>query len=44
MNDSIFNDLNLDKLNIKDLTLLLEILNEVEPSSTPPIEEEIEVI
>ena len=42
MDDSILNDINLEKLNIKDLTLLLEIINEIEPVSEDT--EEIEVI
>ncbi len=37
MNDDVIKDINLKKLNIKDLELLLEILNEV-------TNEEIEVI
>ncbi len=41
MNDNILNDLNLQKLNIKDLTLLLEILEELNPNKKS---EEIEVI
>ncbi len=41
MNDNILSDLNLQKLNIKDLTLLLEILEELNPNKKS---EEIEVI
>ena len=40
MNEDIINNLNLNKLTIKDLTLLLEIIDEFESIK----EEEIEVI
>ncbi len=40
MNNNLLSDINLDKLNIKDLTLLLEVLIDINP--TP--KEEIEVI
>jgi len=41
MNDNILNNLNLEKLNIKDLTLLLKIIEEIQPDKP---NEEIEVI
>lgn len=40
MNNNLLSDINLDKLNIKDLALLLEILNDINPKP----KEEIEVI
>lgn len=40
MDDELINNLNLNKLTIKDLTLLLEIIEDFNSSS----EEEIEVI
>ena len=40
MNSNVLSDMNLDKLNIKDLVLLLEILNDINPKP----KEEIEVI
>ncbi len=40
MNEDLINDLNLNKLTIKDLALLLEIIEEFESLQ----EEEIEVI
>ena len=40
MNEELINNLNLNKLTIKDLTLLLEIIEEFESIK----EEEIEVI
>ena len=40
MNNNLINDLNLEKFNIKDLTLLLKILNEINSTK----DEEIEVI
>ncbi len=40
MTDDIINNLNLNKLNIKDLTLLLEIIEDFESIK----DEEIEVI
>ena len=43
MDNDIINDLNLDKLNIKDLALLLEIVNEINPNNSNS-NEEIEVI
>ncbi len=41
--DSILDDLNLEKLNIKDLTILLEVLNNIKLDK-PSIEDDIEVI
>ena len=42
MNDNMLNDLNLSKLNNKDLTLLLKILTEMQKEKS--VSEEIEVI
>jgi hypothetical protein len=42
LDETLLKDLNLNKLNIKDLTLLLEIINEIEPKNSS--KEEIEVI
>ena len=41
MNDELIPDLNLNKLNIKDLTLLLDIIEDFESNQD---EEEIEVL
>jgi len=41
--DSILNDLNLEKLNIKDLTILLEVLNNIKIENSTK-DDDLEVI